>query len=135
MRLRDYAHTFGFTGELITKSSAFSTTFAALRSARTDFMAGEREGDPVEGTFHCEGRRYDDLRASRLAELSNSARIEIVQSLISLNSPCPWRLWRNAISKLRTLANPEIAAVIQFSYDAMNLYKSTLAVSRTGALA
>jgi hypothetical protein len=69
MRLRDHAHTFGFTGQLITKSRAFSTTFAALRSARTEYMAGERDGDPVEGTFHYEGRGYDDPRATQLAEL------------------------------------------------------------------
>ncbi len=69
MRLRHHAHTFGFTGQLITKSRAFSTTFAALRSARTEYMAGERDGDPVEGTFHFEGRGYDDPRASQLAEL------------------------------------------------------------------
>lgn len=69
LRLRDHAHTFGFTGQLITKSRAFSTTFAALRSARFRYMAGERDGDPVEGTFHFEGRGYDDPRATQLAEL------------------------------------------------------------------
>jgi hypothetical protein len=69
MRLKEHAHTFGFTGQLITKSRAFSTTFAALRSARTDYMAGERKGDPVEGTFHFEGRGYDDPRGTQLAEL------------------------------------------------------------------
>jgi phosphatidylserine decarboxylase len=68
-RLKEHAHTFGFTGQLITKSRAFSTTFAALRSARTQFMARERDGDPVEGTFHFEGRGYDDPRATQLAEL------------------------------------------------------------------
>ena len=68
MRLREHAHTFGFTGQLITKSRGFSTTFEALRSARTDFMAGERDGDPIEGTFHFEGRGYDDPRGTQLAE-------------------------------------------------------------------
>ena len=62
MRLREHAHTFGFTGQLITKSRGFSTTFEALRSARTDSMAGERDGDPVEGTFHFEGRGMIDPR-------------------------------------------------------------------------
>jgi len=51
LRLKEHAHTFGFTGQLITKSRAFSTTFAALRSARTEYMAGERDGDPVEAHF------------------------------------------------------------------------------------
>ena len=69
IRLKAHAHTFGFTGQLITKSRAFSTTFAALRTARTEYMAGERDGDPVEGTFHFEGRGYDDPRATQLAEL------------------------------------------------------------------
>lgn len=69
LRLREHAHTFGFTGQLITKSRAFSTTFAALRNARTEYMAGERAGDPVEGTFHFEGRGYDDPRGTQLAEL------------------------------------------------------------------
>jgi hypothetical protein len=69
LRLKEHAHTFGFTGQLITKSRAFSTTFAALRNARTVHMAGEREGDPVEGTFHFEGRGYDDPRGTQLAEL------------------------------------------------------------------
>lgn len=78
-RLREHAHTFGFTGQLITKSRAFSTTFAALRSARSDYMAGEREGDPVEGTFHFEGRGYDDPRASQLAELFFTMQRELRQ--------------------------------------------------------
>jgi hypothetical protein len=69
LRLKHHAHTFGFTGQLITKSRAFSTTFAALRSARTIYMSGERDGDPIEGTFHFEGRGYDDPRATQLAEL------------------------------------------------------------------
>jgi uncharacterized Zn-finger protein len=59
LRLRDHAHAFGFTGQLITKSRAFSTTFGALRRARSDYMAMERNGDPVAGTFHFEGRGYD----------------------------------------------------------------------------
>jgi phosphatidylserine decarboxylase len=69
LRLRDRAHTFGFTGQLITKSRGFSTTFAALRGARIDFMTSERVGDPVEGTFQFVGRGYDDPRATQLAEL------------------------------------------------------------------
>jgi hypothetical protein len=77
MHLRDHANTFGFTGQLITKSRAFSTTFAALRSARTDYMAGEREGDPVEGTFHFEGRGYDDPRGTQLAEFFFTSEREL----------------------------------------------------------
>ena len=69
LRLREHAHTFRFTGQMITKSRTFSTTFAALRRARSDFMSTQREGDPVEGTFHYERRGYDDPRATQLAEL------------------------------------------------------------------
>ena len=69
LHLRDYAHTFGFTGQLITKSRGYSTTFAALRSARTAHMASQRVADPLEGTFHYDGRGYDDPRASDLAEV------------------------------------------------------------------
>jgi Replication initiator protein, pSAM2 len=69
LRLRSHAHTFGFAGQLITKSRASSTTFTALRQARTEFMASRREGDPVEGSFHFEGQGYDDPRAAKLAEV------------------------------------------------------------------
>lgn len=69
LNLRDHAHAFGFTGQLITKSRGYSTTFAALRSARTTYMASQRVGDPLEGTFHYDGRGYDDPRASDLAEV------------------------------------------------------------------
>lgn len=69
LNLRDHAHAFGFTGQLITKSRGYSTTFAALRSARSAFMASQRVADPLEGTFHYDGRGYDDPRASDLAEL------------------------------------------------------------------
>ena len=69
LHLRDHAHAFGFTGQLITKSREYSTTFAALRGARATYMAERRVVDPVEGTFHYEGRGYDDPRAAELAEV------------------------------------------------------------------
>ena len=69
LHLGDHAHTFGFTGQFITKSRGYSTTFAALRSARTAHMASQRVADPLEGTFHYDGRGYDDPRASELAEV------------------------------------------------------------------
>jgi hypothetical protein len=69
LHLRDHAHAFGFTGQLITKSRGYSTTFAALRQARAEYMASRNIGDPVEGTFHYVGRGYDDPRATQLAEL------------------------------------------------------------------
>jgi hypothetical protein len=69
LRLRDHAHTFGFTGQPITKSRHYSTTFSALRQARADYMMGQNVGDPVEGTFHYEGRGYDDPRGTEMAEM------------------------------------------------------------------
>jgi hypothetical protein len=82
LRLRDHAHTLGFAGQLLTKSRAFSTTFGALRQARIDFNVSSRPGDPIEGSFHYDGRGYDDARASELADtlsrLEAGLRIERV---------------------------------------------------------
>lgn len=69
LNLRIHAHAFGYTGQLITKSREYSTTFAALRGARIKYMSGRRTEDPIEGTFHFEGRGYDDPRAVELAEV------------------------------------------------------------------
>ena len=69
LNLRAHAHAFGFTGQLITKSRAYSTTFGALREARAAYMSARGDGDPLEGTFHYDGRGYDDPRARELAEL------------------------------------------------------------------
>jgi hypothetical protein len=77
LRLRLHAHTFGFTGQLITKSRDYSTTFAALRGARAEFMSGRNIGDPLEGTFHYQGRGYDDPKATQLAELFFSMHREL----------------------------------------------------------
>jgi hypothetical protein len=77
LRLRDHAHAFGFTGQLITKSRDYSTTFAALRGARALYMSSQNVGDPLEGTFHYEGRGYDDPKATQLAELFFSMHREL----------------------------------------------------------
>jgi len=75
--LRDRANTFGFTGLPITKSRDFSTTFAALRETRAAFMAERNESDPIEGSFHYEGRGYDSPRGAELAELFFTMRREL----------------------------------------------------------
>ena len=77
LNLRNHAHNFGFTGQLITKSRNYSTTFAALRGARAEFMSSRNVGDPLEGTFHYQGRGYDDPRAAQLAELFFSMHREL----------------------------------------------------------
>jgi hypothetical protein len=77
LHLRNHAHTFGYTGQLITKSREYSTTFAALRAARAEFMAERRAADPIEGTFHYEGRGYDDPRGTDLAEVFYAMQKEL----------------------------------------------------------
>jgi len=69
LNLAAHAHTFGFTGQLITKSRGFSTTFKALRQARADYTASGNSHETLEGTFSYEGRGYDHPRATELAEL------------------------------------------------------------------
>ena len=77
LNLRHHAHAFGFTGQLITKSRHFSTTFKELRASRREHMAQFNESDPVAGTFIYAGRGYDDPRASEVAELLHRARTEV----------------------------------------------------------
>jgi hypothetical protein len=77
--LRDRANTFGFTGLPITKSRDYSTTFAALRETRAAFMAERNESDPIEGSFHYEGRGYDSPRGAELADLFFTLRCELRQ--------------------------------------------------------
>ena len=77
LRLRHHAHTFGFTGQPITKSRHYSTTFGAMRRARADYMVGQNVGDPVEGTFHYDGRGYDDSRGTQMAEMFFSMQREL----------------------------------------------------------
>lgn len=69
LNLRLHAQAFGFTGQLITKSRGFTTTFQKLRTARADFMALTNEFQTVEGTFIYTGRGYDHPRAVELAEV------------------------------------------------------------------
>jgi hypothetical protein len=93
LHLRDHAHALGFTGQLITKSRAYSTTFRALRSARATYMADRREGDPVEGTFRYDGRGYDDPRGTELAELFFRMQRELREEAATAS--------RNAVSEPR----------------------------------
>jgi hypothetical protein len=69
LRLRAHAHSFGYTGQLITKSRKFSTTFAALRQARAAFNEPSNDFQVIEGSFNYAGRGYDDPRAVQLAEV------------------------------------------------------------------
>jgi len=77
LNLREHAHAFGFTGQLITKSRHYSITFEAMRTARAQYMASLNTGEPVAGTFYYEGRGYDDPRGTELAELFFSMQQEL----------------------------------------------------------
>ena len=72
-----HAHAFGFTGQLITKSRGFTTTFGALRHARAEFMAPSNQFEVLQGTFHYEGRGYDHPRGVELAEVFFSMDAEL----------------------------------------------------------
>jgi hypothetical protein len=79
LNLRHHAHAFGYTGQLITKSKFYSTTFHDLREARALHMATQNEGDPIAGTFSYDGRGYDDPRAAEVAQLLHEAAVEVRQ--------------------------------------------------------
>jgi hypothetical protein len=75
LRLRAHAHTFGYPGHFATKSTRYSTTFAALRAARAAFMRDEGyEAIPVDGGWRYRGRGYRHADAQRLAEAFVEAR-------------------------------------------------------------
>jgi hypothetical protein len=86
LNLRSHAHAFGYTGQLITKSRFYSTTFHDLREARALHMASQNEGDPVAGTFSYDGRGYDDSRAAEIAQLLHEAAVEVRQVTRTANS-------------------------------------------------
>ena len=76
LNLRRHAHALGFTGQLVTKSRSYSTTFGALRAARSKFRASHAP-DTIEilGAAYA-GRGYDDPRAERLAVFLHEATAE-----------------------------------------------------------
>lgn len=47
LRLRPWAHTLGYRGHILTKSRAYSTTYAALRAERSEHMGQETTTDTV----------------------------------------------------------------------------------------
>jgi hypothetical protein len=76
--LRRHAHAFGFTGQLITKSQGFSTTFRTLREARALHMAGFDESPTqVVGAFGYAGRGYSDQRGEAVAELLHAETVSM----------------------------------------------------------
>ena len=69
LRLREHAHTLGFTGQLLTKSRGFSTTFGALRAARANHAEAGLDPAPLDATWAYVDRGYSDPRAETLVEL------------------------------------------------------------------
>jgi len=66
--LRDHAHTLGYGGQFSSKSVAFSTTFAALRRARADYVhADDGPRFDYDGEWRYAGRGYGDPVADTLA--------------------------------------------------------------------
>lgn len=69
LHLRDHAHTLGYPGQFSSKSVRFSTTFSALRQARTDY-ARRDAGDAFDydGEWRYAGRGYSNLESEALAQ-------------------------------------------------------------------
>jgi hypothetical protein len=78
LRLRAWTHTLGYRGHILTKSRAYSTTYAALRAERADHMGHGDELDAITerkwryvGSGHTPGAAFiaagiaDDLAESR----------------------------------------------------------------------
>ena len=87
LRLRAWAHTLGYRGHILTKSRAYSTTYAALRADRADHMGNAETPDALTerhwryvGSGHTPGAALiaagiaDDLAESR--RLGTEARQE-----------------------------------------------------------
>ena len=73
---RAHAHTFGFRGQLITKSRHYSTRFQDLRDARATYMSEPNSHDPVAGSFVFDGRGYDDPHTAHVAEFLHRLSLE-----------------------------------------------------------
>lgn len=73
--LRHHAHTLGYGGLFSSKSRHYSTTFAALREARTRFARGDGDDDiDFDGEWRFGGRGYAHPDAAGLAEALTDAR-------------------------------------------------------------
>ena len=89
LNLRAHAHAFGYRGQLITKSTGYSTTFRELRKARADFTRPANEVEPIEGTYAYDGRGYDDPRAARLAEWLHESQVELRREAVARRREVP----------------------------------------------
>ena len=77
LRLRDHAHTLGYPGQFSSKSVRFSTTFTALRQARSDYVRRDAVGDfDYDGEWRYAGRGYANAESDTLAKTLLDARPE-----------------------------------------------------------
>jgi hypothetical protein len=82
LRLRDHAHTLGYTGQFSSKSVRFSTTFGALRRARSDYIHDESAADfDYDGEWRYAGRGYSNPDADTLATTLLEARLEMARKV------------------------------------------------------
>ena len=72
-----HAHSYGYAGNLITKSRHYSTTFTRIRGERAAFMRPQNTLETVPGTFLYDGRGYHHPKAKELAELFFSMDVEL----------------------------------------------------------
>jgi hypothetical protein len=71
------ANSFGFRGQLVTKSQRYSTTFTALRRARAAYHCSANTHAPISGSFHYRGRGYDDPTMLAGAEILHRMKSEL----------------------------------------------------------
>jgi len=82
LRLRAHAHTLGYTGQFSSKSLLFSTTFGALRDARTLYVKGvAEEVYDYDGEWQFAGRGYAHPESNRVAESLLAATLRAPRSL------------------------------------------------------
>jgi hypothetical protein len=72
-----HAHSYGYAGNLITKSRHYSTTFSKIRGERAAYMRPQNTLETIPGTFLYDGRGYLHPRAKELAELFFSMDVEL----------------------------------------------------------
>jgi hypothetical protein len=90
LRLRAHAHTFGFPGHLTTKSIRYSTTFSALRQARSARAGTDSGWNPVGFGWRYLGRGYLHPEATTLAEALLEAEQSVGRPLPTASSfPSP----------------------------------------------
>jgi hypothetical protein len=79
LRLRDHAHTLGYPGQFSSKSVRFSTTFTALRRARSDYVRRDAVPDfDYAGEWRYAGRGYANAESDTLVKTLLDARPERV---------------------------------------------------------